>query len=54
MGHTIPSDFSGKSNFSVTFRLPGRGSQISRPILSDNGAGSRAKNREIKMVGLLQ
>ena len=43
--------FSGKSNFSVTFRLPGKGSQISRPILSDNGAGSRAKNREIKMWG---
>ena len=35
----------------MTFRLPGRGSQISRPIIPDNGVGSRAKNREIKTWG---
>ncbi len=38
MGQTRSQRFSGKSSFSVTFRLLGRGSQISRPILPDNGA----------------
>ncbi len=54
MGHTIPSDFSGKNNFSVTFRLPGRGESNLQACFSGQRRGVTREKSGNQDVGLLQ